>query len=363
MRKLSLTPIAVIFLGGVAAFAQNISLQFSNGAFKVSGWPAPANPPARGWQSVFEIYAGAGNVPALLGDYAVEGGRLVFNPTYPIAAGVHYRAVFHSPSGGAPLEKTFDGPVRATNKIARVERAYPTSETWPSNQLRFYIYFSAPMSRAEAASHIHILDAATGRELIGPTAVFLPGEELWDPTFQRLTLTLDPGRIKRGLTSNQALGPPLTEGKRYTLVVDASWPDARGVPMAAGFRRTIKGGPSERIPPDPQKWTVNAPAANTTAALSVVFPTPMNYPLLQRMIRISGPKGFVNGKIEIAREETEWRFTPNQPWAGGSYNLVIETGLEDRAGNHIGEPFDVDVFNKVTEHIETKTVNRAFTVR
>ena len=129
-----------------------------------------------------------------------------------------------------------------------------------SNQLRVYIYFSEPMSRAEAASHIHMLDS-NGKELSGPTAVFLPGEELRDPWFKRLTMTLDPGRIKRGLTANEALGPPLIEGKRYTLAIDGSWPDARGVPMVEGFRKTIRGGPAERIPPNPQKWTVTLPKA------------------------------------------------------------------------------------------------------
>jgi hypothetical protein len=346
----------------MTAAAQNISLQFTGGAFKVAGWHAPSNPPSQGWSSIFAVYAGSGDVPPLLGSYAVESGTLVFHPTYPIAAAVHYRAVFHAPSGGAPLEKTFDGPPRPTNRVARVERVYPSGVVWPSNQLRVYIYFSEPMSRAEAASHLHMLDS-NGKELVGPNAVFLPGEELWDPNFKRLTMTLDPGRIKRGLTANEALGPPLTEGRRYTLVIDGSWPDARGVPMIEGFQKTIRGGPAERMPPDPQKWTVTAPKAGTFAAVTIRFPTPMNYPLLERMIRVSGPQGILNGTVEIAREETEWRFAPQQPWASGNYDLVIDTGLEDGAGNHIGQPFDVDVFNKVTEHIETKTVSRRFSVR
>ena len=83
--------------------------------------------------------------------------------------------------------------------------------------------------------------------------MFLPGEELWDPNFQRLTMTFDPGRIKRGLTSNETMGPPIAEGKRYTLVIDRDWPDARGVPhggrlpqnlFAADRRRGIRPIPS-----------------------------------------------------------------------------------------------------------------------
>ena len=346
----------------MTAAAQNISIQFAGSAFKVTGWQAPTSPPAKGWASVFVIYAGPGDVPALLGSYAVENGSLVFHPTYPIAAGVHYRAIFKAPSGGAPIEKTFDGPPRPTNRIARVERVYPSGDVWPSNQLRLYIYFSAPMSRAEAASHIHVLDSA-GKELAGSHAVFLPGEELWEPGYKRLTMTFDPGRIKRGLTSNEKIGPPLTEGKRYTLVIDANWPDARGVPMAEGFRKAFRSGPAERVPPDPKRWTVTAPSAGNSAALVIDFPTPMNYPLLQRMIRVFGPGGVIYGAVAIARQESEWRFVPQHPWASGDYQIIVDTGLEDLAGNHIGEPFDIDVFNKVTEHIETKTISLPFHVR
>ena len=362
MRKVSLAGAAIILLWGMIAAAQNISLQFTGGAFKVAGWQAPSNPPSQGWSSVFAVFAGKGDVPPLLGSYAVEGGALDFHPTYPIAAGVEYRAVFHAPAGGAPVEKAFAGPPRPTNRIARVERVFPSGDVWPSNQLRVYIYFSEPMSRGEAASRIHMLDSA-GKELAGAHAVFLPGEELWDPDFRRLTMTLDPGRIKRGLTSNEAIGPPLTEGAHFTLVIDSDWHDARGVSMVEGFRKAIRGGPAERTPPDPKLWTVTAPRAGAETPVVIAFPAPMNYPLLQRMIRVSGPNGIVPGTVAIGREEREWRFVPQQAWAAGSYQLVADTGLEDLAGNHIGQPFDLDVFNKVTERIETKTVSLPFRVR
>jgi hypothetical protein len=345
----------------MAAAAQNVVIQFESGTFRVSGWPPPTTPPARGWSSIFAVYAGSGDVPPLLGNYAIENGALVLRPTYPIAAGVHYRAIFRSPSGGVPVEKVFDGPPLPTNRVARVEGVYPSGDTWPSNQLRLYIYFSAPMSRGGAGRYIHMLDW-DGKELAGANAVFLPGEELWDPGLRRLTMTFDPGRIKRGLTSNRTIGPPITEGRRYTLVIDAAWPDARSVPMARGFRKAFRGGPAERIPPDPKRWTLAALKSGTKSPLTVEFPGPMNYPLLQRMIRVTGPQGFVAGDISIAREEMQWRFTPLQPWIAGSYQLVIDAGLEDLAGNHIGQLFDVDVFNHISEHISTNTVSLPFII-
>jgi hypothetical protein len=358
--KATLAAIAVILVMGMTAFAAPV-IQFDGSVFKVSGWKPPSVAPAGGWASVFAVYAGTGDVPALLGTYSVEQDTLVFRPKFPIAAGVRYRAVFRQ-AGAAPVEKIFDGPPRETERRTRVDRVYPSADVLPSNQLRLYIYFSEPMSRGVAARYIHILDE-TGKALEGSQAVFLPNQELWDPNMKRLTLTFDPGRIKRGLTSNERIGPPIAEGKRYTLVIDREWPDARGVPMTEGFRKSFRGGPAQRTPPDPKQWRISAPKVGTLETLVVDFPNPLNYTLLQRMIQVSGPPPGIVGTIAIARQETEWVFTPRDPWKAGDYRLVVNTGIEDLAGNHIGQPFDIDTFNKVTEKITTETVSVPFRIR
>lgn len=361
--KLRLAGIAVILLLlRMTATAQAVSIQFEGGTFKVAGWKAPSTAPAKGWGSVFTVYAGAGDVPALAGTYAVEGDALVFHPSYPIAAGAHYRAIFQPPGGGALVEKIFDGPRQDKTPLARVEHVYPSGDVLPSNQLRLYIYFSAPMSRGQAGQRIHMRDE-NGKELQGAQGVFLPGEELWDPSYQRLTMTFDPGRIKRGLTSNERIGPPIAEGKLYTLVIDRDWQDARGVAMVEGFRKSFRGGPAERNPPDPKQWRVTAPKAGTPEAVVADFPTPMNYPLLQRMLGISSAQGGVTGTVSVGNREAQWRFTPHEPWKAGDYQLVVDTGIEDLAGNHIGQAFDIDTFERVTEHITTKTISLRFSVR
>ena len=361
MLKRKLAGIAVILFLGMTATAQSqsISIQFDGSAFKLVGWKVPSAAPAKGWTSVFVVYAGAGDIPPLLGSYSVEAGALVFRPSFPIAPGVHYRAVFHPPAGGAAVENDFDGPPRDVTPMARVEHVYPSGDVWPSNQLRLYIYFSAPMSRGEAGARIHVLDE-NGKILPG---VFLPGEELWDPGYKRLTMTFDPGRIKRGLTSNTAMGPPIADGKRYTLAIDKEWQDARGVPMVEGFRKNFRGGPAERTPPDPHKWRVVAPKVGTSEPLVVDFTTPMNYALLQRMLQVSGTHGSVTGTITVAEHETQWRFTPQEPWRAGDYQLIVDTGIEDLAGNHVGQLFDIDVFERVTEHITTQTISLPFSTR
>jgi hypothetical protein len=355
----TLPVLAIVLLLGTIARAQTVSIQLDAGAFRVVGWQAPAAPPPGGWSSVLNVYAGTADVPPMLGRYAVESATLIFRPRYPLAAGVTYRAVFRQPGQQRALERTFDVPTQTPASATRVERVYPSADVWPSNTLRLYIYFSAPMSRGEVATRLHLLDKS-GHELKG---VLLPGQELWDPNNQRLTMTFDPGRIKRGLESNAKMGPPIAENERYTLVVDRGWPDARGVPLDREYRKEFRGGPAVRVPPDPKQWRIVAPGAGTSSPLVVEFGRSMNYPLLQRMLQVAGPGGRVAGEIAVDRTETVWRFTPRQPWPAGAYRLLVDADLEDVSGNRIDQPFDIDVFDKVSEHLTTRTVTVPFSVR
>src|ERR1700722_7721363 len=104
MTRISLA-LLVPFLVPHAA-AAGISITSSGGAFQVSGWK-PSVEPTSGWNSVFSVYVGTGDVPAMLGSYAVEGGVLTFRPRWPIAPGMHVRALFHVP-GEPPVEAAFD---------------------------------------------------------------------------------------------------------------------------------------------------------------------------------------------------------------------------------------------------------------
>jgi hypothetical protein len=357
--RLKFHTLAIVLLVGTIAGAQTISIQLDAGTFRVAGWTAPATPPAGGWGALFSVTVDTPNASAMLGSYTVEAGTLRFRPRYPLAAGVKYRAVFRQPGQRVPLEQRFDGPAQRTAPATRVAQVYPSLDVLPSNTLRLYVYFSAPMSRGEVAGRLHILDS-NGKEL---KDVLLPGQELWDPNNQRLTMTFDPGRIKRGVASNVALGPPIGEGKRYTLLIDRGWPDARGVPLAADYRKEFRGGPALRLPPDAKQWRITAPRAGTSTPLAVDFGRPMNYPLLQRMLRVTGPGGNVAGTIAVDANETGWRFTPSKPWPAGAYRLLVDADLEDIAGNRIDQPFDIDVFDKVTEHLTTSTVTVPFSVR
>jgi hypothetical protein len=81
------------------------------------------------------------------------------------------------------------------------------------------------------------------------------------------------------------------------------------------------------------------------------------------MIQVAGAGGRVAGSTAVDRQESQWRFTPAAAWTSGAFRLIVDTGLEDLAGNTIGQPFDIDVFDRVTEHLTTKTVDVPFAIK
>ncbi len=317
----------------LAAGAAGQTIRLEDGVFRVAN--ANLDRTRKDWSSVFSVYAGAGDVPAMAGSYSVEGGVLVFRPLFPLSPGVQYRAVFRAASG--PVTAVFDGPKRAGESAARVVHIYPSANVLPSNLLKIYIVFSAPMSRGEAWKRIHLLDS-NGTAVKG--AFLEIDQELWDPEMRRLTVLFDPGRIKRDLAPNLQMGVPILEGRQYTLAIDRGFPDARGFPLAEGFRKSFRGGPADRTAPDPANWKIEAPAASTRDPLKVSFPKPMDYALVQRTIEVADTSGAIRGTVGLARDEMEWNFTPAEPWKSGTYRLWISTTIEDLCGNRIGRLFD-----------------------
>src|SRR6056297_3284815 len=77
--------------------------------------------------------------------------------------------------------------------IDRRVEIYPTAGELPANLLRFFVYFPQPMDRSDILDHILLVDDA-GSEVTG---AFLENRyDLWSPDATRLTVLLDPGRVK-----------------------------------------------------------------------------------------------------------------------------------------------------------------------
>ena len=356
-----------------------------NAIFLVEGLPstfidalAAADLTEADWSEFFAVYVDQPGKPhndtsPIVGSYQVLQGRLRFRPRYNVDAGVAYRAVFDAarlpagltasghelPASPFTLEITLPQaePTTATSLVA----VYPTSDELPENQLKFYLHFSGPMSRGQAYRHITLLTDKA--EVIEDPFLEL-GEELWDRSGTRFTLFFDPGRIKRGLKPREDLGPALEEGKDYVLVVDRRWLDAQGFPLVAELRKSIKVVAPDNEPPNEKKWRLQPPAAGQRAPLAVLFPEPLDRALLERMIWVVDvQEEMVAGQVQIDQQETRWQFTPARPWRKGNYRLIADTALEDRAGNSLGRPFEVDEFSKIDQRSDDKTVSLDFEIQ
>ncbi len=324
------------------------------------------------WQKLFAVYVSrsgdSSQQTAMLGSYRVAPNALRFEPRFPLAAGVSYRAVFqpahlpgHADSNEKAIVKELLLPRAKPAEATVVTHIYPSRDDLPENQLKFYLHFSAPMSRGDSYEHIRLLrsDGSTDERAF----LELP-QELWDREGKRFTLFLDPGRIKRGLKPREALGPVLEAGKRYTLVIDHEWKDADGNPMKESYRKSFRVLAPEETQPDPKSWKLTAPAARTRSALVMTSPKPLDHALLNRMLWIVDERGEkVPGTIEVTRHETCWHFTPATPWRAGRYHLVADTRLEDLAGNNIARPFEVDELHPIERERKTEIVRLPFEVK
>jgi hypothetical protein len=337
-----------------------------------AGWGLPQ------WQRLLAVFAEPANatsnqnLPPMAGSYRVQANALRFDPQFPLEPGINYRAVLHpdqlpggNDSNPAAITAVFQLPSRGTTPGTVVSRVYPSADVLPENLLKFYVYFSAPMSRGRIYDHIHLLrhlDKGANKEVELP---FLEiDEELWDPSMMRLTLFIDPGRIKRGVRPLLEIGPALEAGKAYTLAIGREWQDATGNPLKERFQKTFTVGPPDRQPPDPARWKIESPAAGTRDALAIAFDKPMDHALSQRLIGVASPSGqLVAGTAALADQERRWTFIPNGAWQASGYQLVVQTTIEDLAGKNIGKPFDVDLFESVHRKLTSSTVKLPFAVR
>ena len=188
-------------------------------------------------------------------------------------------------------------------------------------------------------------------------------EELWDWEGTRLTVFFDPGRIKREVTPHEELGPALKAGEVYTLEIDKAWLDAKGNPLAHSYAKKFRVSLPDYDPPDPDTWSIHPPQAGTLNRLTVTFPEPLDHALLQRVLWVAGSDGKeLPGQVEVETGEQRWTFTPETPWRKGEHMLVALTTLEDLAGNGIGRPFEVDVFQKVRKRLDVQKVEVRFSV-
>jgi hypothetical protein len=88
----------------------------------------------------------------------------------------------------------------------------------------------------------------------------------------------------------------------------------------------------------------------------------LDHYLLPESIRIQEMDGRpVKGQFAIEANDSRCSFRPDAPWAGGEYQLVVDSRLEDLAGNNLNRPFDRDI-TKTKERAAQPYYTRRFSI-
>jgi hypothetical protein len=295
-------------------------------------------------QSTFSIYVVEDDQrtesPVLAKLQTTKGGWQL-HPRFRLKPGVTYEAVFKENTDRPVSERSQRITLKphTPTKATRLAHVYPSGDSVPENLLRCYLVFDAPMSKGYMAKYIHLYDDEKNEVEL---PFLLLDEELWNGSMTRLTLLLDPARVKRGLVPNQEMGRALQPGRTYELVIDAGWPDAQGQPLAESHVKKWRVSRADYQQPEIARWEVQAPRAQTREPLTVQFNAPLDHALAQRLITVTDHRGkTLAGEVQLEKEETRWKWTPQAQWQPQTYVLLIDTRLADACGNSLRKPFEV----------------------
>ncbi|WP_157373379.1 Ig-like domain-containing protein [Algoriphagus terrigena] len=281
-----------------------------------------------------------GNSVPILGDLQETEERILFTPLIPFTRGESYEVLYgDSVIGTVAIPQLAQGDADLA-----VDEIYPTQDTLPENQLKFFVKFSKPMREGESVSHLTLLNSDNDT-LKG---VFLDLQpELWNEDQTILTVWLDPGRIKRDLIPNLEMGAPLEDGKSYRLQISDQWKGKNGEKLDQVYSKDFIVTKRDSIYPVPASWVFDTPKAGTADAVILDFSETLDYSLLNEVFKILNKDGQkLLGNWTIGIEEKSIRFTPETPWKKGKYILEIESRLEDLAGNNLNRLFEIDLLNQ-----------------
>ena len=280
-------------------------------------------------------------LPNVAGRYEVLETGLRFVPKFAPTSGLAYHIRLQIENHQAIVNEFVLNEAPASNQPpAEVDVVYPSASQIPENTLRLYIHFSKPMRRGQVEEKIRLLDE--NDHVIQRAFVTGPIGELWDSKQQRLTLLLDPGRIKRGVAPNRELGPALEKGKKRTLHIDGDFIDVKGQTIKTEFRKTYSISEPIYDAISMQHWHITEPTSGTQMPLQIHFDRPLDSGMLSHVIHVyDEKKEKIIGQVEFTENETIWQFHPSRSWSNKPHTIEIPSKLEDISGNNLLAPLDV----------------------
>ena len=149
----------------------------------------------------------------------------------------------------------------------------------------------------------------------------------------RLTILMEPGRIKRGLGADPSHEPALVVGRTYSLVVHGA--------RAKTARHTFCVSDPVLEAVDETHWRLVSPTVGSLDPAVVHFDRVMDAALCQDEIGVlTSSREVVQTRVSLASDGTSARLIPSHPWLAGEHHLVVSQRLEDVCGNRLGEALD-----------------------
>ncbi|MFZ0387241.1 MAG: hypothetical protein WAL22_16365 [Solirubrobacteraceae bacterium] len=208
-------------------------------------------------------------------------------------------------------------------------RISPQANVLPANTLRFYIHFPRPGEAHFNRDHLRLLNEA---QQAVPDPFLVLSQELWSADGRRLTVLMEPGRIKRGLGTDPAHEPALVVGRTYSLVVTA---------LGQTARHSFRVSDPVRQAVDETHWRLVPPTVGSLEPAVVHFDRVMDAALCEDEIEVLTPsREVVQTRASLAPDGTTVRLTPSHPWHAGEHHLLVSERLEDVSGNRLGEALD-----------------------
>lgn len=281
-----------------------------------------------GGDAPFAVHVEGGRRP-VAGRLVARTGRQRFVPTFPFSPGLTYEV-----RRGGCRARFSVAPLDAAAPV--LTAVHPRSRVLPENILRFYLTFSEPMADGFALDHVR-LRRSGGEDL---TDVFFePRNELWSRDRRRLTLLVDPGRVKTGLRAHRALGRAFAAGETYELRVAPGWPSLAGSALAEPVVHRFTAGPEDRERIEPARWRLGWASDRR---IHVELGEPVDHRSVERFLRIVGPDDrALPGTWSLSEDDATATWAPRDPGAVvDDLRLVADRRFEDVAGNNVQVAFD-----------------------
>lgn len=332
-RKLAAWWVAV-WMAFPCSGAAGVTFRWDDGGVRVAGVSRDSE------VSLHVVDPEGGRGPAMFAETELIGPQeMRLAPVLGFSAGRSYQAVVQG-AGAEVTSKVFT-TARERGRAPVVTAVMPASAELPANLLKFYISFSEPMREGRRIfDQIH-LETVEGARVKSPWR----RQELWNQDATRLTLWIHPGRVKRGVSLRESMGPVLVAGRACVLVVDGSVRSAAGREMGPPFRHRFLAVADDHLRPDPGNWTLEIPVAGSGEPLVIRFGEVLDGALVRRHLSLRTGAGEV---LELARGESldlgrAYAMHPQFPWRAGRYQLVAGKYLEDLAGNTPTRLFETDL--------------------